>query len=140
MLTLHKTWIARDGSGKAALDKPRLLLARHRSDGICRLWPDAEVTTGLVLGEGIETCLAGAAADLTPVWACLSAGNLSRFPALPGLEALTILVDHDRAGINAAHDLISRYRVAGFGAADIRVACPLEPGLDIADLVTRGRS
>ena len=87
-----------------------------------RLWPDQEVTLGLVVGEGVETCLAAALESLTPVWATISAGNLAAFPVLPGIEGMTILVDHDRpnpktgkrAGRDAALELIRRYTEAGF--------------------------
>ena len=146
-ISLHRTWIRPDGSGKARLGKPRLLLARHRSDGVIRLWPDAEVTIGLVIGEGIETCLAAAAAGLAPVWATISAGNLARFPVLPGLEGLTILVDHDRpnpktgrrAGIDAAPSVIQRYVAAGFDPErDIKVILPPAEGEDANDLAARG--
>jgi putative DNA primase/helicase len=61
-ISLHRTWISADGTAKADLDKPRRLLWKHRSDGVIRLWPDEEVTLGLTIGEGIETCLAAARA------------------------------------------------------------------------------
>ena len=63
-----------------------------------RLWPDEAVTYGLCVGEGLETCLT-AAHGFTPVWACLDAGNLAGLPVLPGVEALTIVADHDEAGL-----------------------------------------
>jgi putative DNA primase/helicase len=142
-LSLHTTWLARGGAGKAPLEKPRLLLARHRSDGVIRLWPNDEVTNGLVLGEGVETCLAAARASLTPVWATISAGNLARFPVMPGLEGLTILADHDRpdkrgrrAGIDAAAAVVERYVAAGFDPeTDIKVVLPPTEGEDANDLV-----
>jgi putative DNA primase/helicase len=71
---------------------------------VIRLWPDDEVTTGLVIGEGVETTLAAATriehrgALLQPAWACAGSGNLKAFPALAGVEALTILVDNDLSG------------------------------------------
>lgn len=57
-LTLHRTWLQPDGSGKAPIENPRLLLKGHPSRGVVRLWPDNEVTLGLALAEGIETALA----------------------------------------------------------------------------------
>jgi hypothetical protein len=142
-INLHRTWLAADGSGKAPIEKPRRLLKGHRSRGIIRLWPDDEVTMGLVLGEGIETCLAAAFEGLTPVWATISAHNLAEFPVLPGIEGLTVLVDHDkpnpktgrRAGIEAALTLVQRYTDAGFDPVrDIKVILPPNEGQDAADL------
>jgi putative DNA primase/helicase len=141
-ISLHRTWIKPDGTGKAEIEKPRLLLAGHRSDGVIRLWPDEDVHLGLVIGEGIETCLAAERAGLTPSWATLSAGNLAAFPVLP-IDGLTILVDHDRAnpntgkraGIEAARAVVERYTAAGFDPErDIRVILPPTEGQDAADL------
>jgi putative DNA primase/helicase len=149
-INLLRTWLKPDGSGKAEhLEKPRLLLKGHPGDrGVVRLWPDDEVTLGLVVGEGIETCLAAARVGLTPVWATLTAGNLEKFPVLPGLAGLTVLVDHDkpnpktgkRRGIQAALELVSRYAEAGLDPErDIKAILPPTEGEDCADLfgVTR---
>jgi hypothetical protein len=146
-ISLHRTWLKPDGAGKADLNghKPRKLLWNHRSDGVVRLWPDEDVTLGLVIGEGIETCLAAARAGYAPAWATMSAHNLAAFPVLPGLEGLTVLVDHDkpdkrgrRAGIDAARELIARYVAAGFDPErDLRVIMSPSEGEDAADLGNR---
>jgi hypothetical protein len=148
-ISLHRTWLASDGRGKAAIEKPRRLLTGHRSShGVARLWPDTEVTTGLALGEGVETCLAAASEGLVPVWATLSERNLRLFPVLPGMEGLTILVDHDlpnpktgkRAGIAAALELVDRYTKAGFDPErDIKVIMPPIEGNDVNDMVVARR-
>jgi hypothetical protein len=71
---------------------------------VIRLWPDDEVTTGLVIGEGVETVLAAATRIrhlgtlLQPAWAAGGTGNLRALPVLAGIEVLTILVDHDEKG------------------------------------------
>ena len=74
----------------------------------------------------------------------ISAANLAVFPVMAGLEGLTILVDHDRpnphtgqrAGDEAAHELIARYVAAGFDPErDIVVIRPSDEGQDVADLV-----
>jgi putative DNA primase/helicase len=144
-LNLHRTWLKADGTGKAPIDIPRRMLKGHTShDAVIRLWPDDEVTMGLVIGEGIETCLAAARAGLTPVWSTISAGNMAGFPVLPGIEGLTILVDHDkpnphtgkRAGTEAARTLVRRYVAAGFDPErDMEIVFPGKEGLDAADLI-----
>jgi hypothetical protein len=91
-ISLHKTWITATGKADLGEHKPRKMLWNHRIDGVIRLWPDAEVTMGLVIGEGIETCLAAASAGLAPCWSVISAGNLATFPVLPGLDGITVLV------------------------------------------------
>jgi putative DNA primase/helicase len=140
---LHRTWLRHDGAGKAPIETPRRLLKHHPARGVIRLWPDPEITMGLVIGEGVETCLAAARAGLAPVWAAISAGNLKAFPLLPGLDGLTVLVDHDRpkpkTGIRAGHDaalaVVERYVAAGFDPKrDLRIILPSTEGQDAADL------
>jgi phage/plasmid primase-like uncharacterized protein len=102
---------------------------------VIRLWPDDAVEAGLVLGEGVETTLAAATRIahrgtlLQPAWAAGSAGGMARFPVLPGVQALTLLVDNDesRAGQRAADECAARWE-----AADREVTL-LEPNVSSAD-------
>jgi putative DNA primase/helicase len=129
-MTLHFTWIRPDGSGKADVAKPRLYLAGHeKRGGVVRLWPDDDLTYGLCVGEGIETCLTAAHA-FTPAWACLDAGNLGELPVLPGVEALTIVADHDKAGITAANACGQRWADAG---CEVRIWKAPVRGADLND-------
>jgi putative DNA primase/helicase len=137
-ITLHRTWLAPDGSGKAPVEKPRLLLKGHdKAGGVVRLWPDEEVTSGLAIAEGLETALT-AAAGLTPIWACIDAANLGAFPVLEGIECLTIVADHDKpnpktgkqAGLEAAQECAQRWFAAGY---EVRIwKAPME-GADLND-------
>jgi putative DNA primase/helicase len=137
-ISLHRTWLTADGSGKAPIAKPRRLLKDHRSDGVVRLWPDDEVALGLVIGEGIETCLAAARAGMTPVWAALSAGTLAAFPVIPGIEGLHIVADNDEAGLSATRELGRRYVRAGVSPQSIIVIRSSTPGMDLADELQQG--
>ena len=129
-LTLHRTWIAGDGT-KAKVDPPRLLLGRHRKQGgVIRLWHDEAVTTGLGVAEGIETALA-VATVYQPVWSAIDAGNLAAFPVLGGVQELLIMADHDEAGLRAANECAVRWHRDG---VRVRVAIPPEPGTDAADV------
>lgn len=112
-MTLHRTYIAEDGSRKAPIDPPRLLVGGlPKKGGVIRLWPDDCVTTGLAVAEGIETALTAAHA-FTPAWACIDAGNLAELPVLPGIESITIIADHDAAGIKAGQACAQRWANAG---------------------------
>jgi phage/plasmid primase-like uncharacterized protein len=106
--------------------RPILLKEKPRSlgptrGGCIRLWPDDRVEQGLVIGEGVETTLAAAlkiehrGTLLQPAWAAGSDSNVANFPVLPGIEALTILVDNDAngAGQAAAAECLHRWRDAG---------------------------
>jgi hypothetical protein len=113
-MTLHFTLLKRDGTGKAPVERPKLLLRGHRkSGGVIRLSPDDEVTMGLGLAEGVETALTVMGAEWRPVWSTIDAGNMRTFPVLGGIEALTVFADHDDAGLTAAHVCATRWRDAG---------------------------
>ena len=130
--SLHFTYLRADGKGKADIERPRLLLRGHRKAGaVIRLFPDDCVTTGLAIAEGVETALCAARA-FAPVWSCVDAGNLSTFPALPGVESLTIFADHDKAGLGAAHNCARLWIEAGRHA---RIVVPKQYGHDWADEV-----
>ena len=131
-ITLHFTRLKADGTAKAEVARPKLLLSGHRKGGGCiRLVDDAEVTLGLGVAEGIETALSVVAFGWAPVWATVDAGNLSNFPLLDGIEALTVFADHDPAGLAAARACTARWHAAG---RDARILAPTAAGFDFADL------
>lgn len=110
--TVRRTWFQADGK-KAAVHKPRLLWpGLPKMGGLVRLWPDDAVSLGLCAGEGIETALT-AARGFGLAWATLDAGNLADLPVLAGIEALTIAVDNDPAGIGAARSCAARWHARG---------------------------
>jgi hypothetical protein len=122
-------------------EKPRTL--GPMAGCVIRLWPDDEVTTGLVIGEGVETTLAAATRIehrrtlLQPAWACGGSGNLKAFPVLAGVEAFTILVDNDLSGggQDAASVCARRWIEAG---REVTRLTPKILGVDFNDIV-RGR-
>jgi hypothetical protein len=107
---------------------------------VIRLWPDDAVTTGLVIGEGIETVLAAATRIthrgtlLQPAWACGYAINLERFPVLPGTETLTLLVDNDANGAGQEAAAACARRWIDAGREVIRLT-PKTVGADFNDIV-----
>jgi hypothetical protein len=107
---------------------------------VIRLWPDEKVERGLVIGEGVETTLAAATRIqhrgtlLTPAWAAGDTGHLEKFPILPGIDALTVLVDHDEngRGQRAAAECARRWTAA---RREVIQLIPRILGEDFADLV-----
>jgi hypothetical protein len=129
-ISLHFTRLNDDATKVA--ETPKKLLSGHRKIGGCiRLWPDDAVTTGLALTEGIESALAAAHA-ITPIWAAIDAGNLGAFPVLDGIEALTLIADNDKAGIEAADRCARTWLAVG---REVRIALPQPAGSDACDLV-----
>jgi hypothetical protein len=129
-ISLHTTWLAPDGSGKAPIERPRLLAQGCRkAGGVVRLFPDEDVNTGLCIAEGIETAMV-AARGFAPAWATIDAGNLATFPVLDGIESLTVAVDHDKAGLVAFNAVAARWLAAG---REVRQWQPPEHGMDLND-------
>jgi len=107
---LHRTFLLPDGSGKAPVERVRMMLGKA---GVIRLSPDDEVELGLGICEGIETGLAILAAGWRPVWACGSLRGLENFPVLGGIECLTVFADPKEQEIAGARACADRWADAG---------------------------
>jgi hypothetical protein len=79
---IHRTFLDDD-----ARKLGRKMLGHARGAAI-KLDDDANVTFGLTIGEGLETCIAAWLAGFRPVWALGSASSIASFPILPGIEAI----------------------------------------------------
>lgn len=107
--------------------------------GAIKLTDDADVTNVLGIGEGIETALSiRKLVDLNsiPVWSVISAGGISAFPVLPGIEAVWIAADNDISGTGQR---ISRSAAERLNAAGIEtiILAPTTAGTDLNDKVAR---
>jgi DNA polymerase I-like protein with 3'-5' exonuclease and polymerase domains len=115
----------------------RRSLGRWPKPRAIKLWPAA--TTFLYLGEGIETVLAAATrlpyrdgAPMRPAWAAGSTGGIRRFPVLPDVQELRLLLDHDAEGEACAVPCRERWEAAGRKVTRLR---PPQPGHDFNDVV-----
>ncbi len=110
---VQRTWLARDGSGKAPIACPRRAMGQLLGHAV-RFGIADDV---LAVGEGLETVLSlqGVLPTL-PLAAGLSAAHVSalRFP--PRLRVLYILRDADRAGDAVVERLTARAKAAGIEA------------------------
>lgn len=110
---VHRTWLAPDGSGKAAVKTQRRAMG-HLLGNAVRLTLCDDI---LVVGEGIETMLSvREAAPGLPVWAALSSGHLGAVLLPEGLQRLYIAIDRDPAGQRAAERLTARAAEVGIGS------------------------
>jgi hypothetical protein len=105
-LGIHRTFLARDGSGKAPVDPQKMMLGPCRA-GAVRLAPAGDI---LMVGEGIETCLAGMQATGHPAWAALSTSGLLALDLPPDVRDVIILADGDEAGRAAARGAALRWK------------------------------
>jgi hypothetical protein len=96
---VHRTALAPDGAAIKRNGKTfRMLLG-----GAIKIDPDEDVTQGICIGEGLETCLSGRQMEpsLRPVWSLVSTGGIANFPILPGIEGLHIFAENDANGASA---------------------------------------
>jgi len=113
--------IHRIGLTAAAAKIKRLTLGRWAGARAIKLWSAA--THKLSIGEGIETVLAAlrTGAITPPAWAMGPKADIARFPVLPGVKAITVLVDRgDPAALDGAEACAARYVEAGRGARWLR--------------------
>lgn len=124
---IHRVAIAPDGKKIG-----RMMLGTIAGAAI-KIDPDDSVEQGLVIGEGYETCLAGRMMNFSPVWATGSAGGMAIFPALSGIDALTVLAETDDSGTNAAAVETCGRRWLAAGREVLRITPRI--GGDMNDLV-----
>ena len=129
---IHRTWLRSDGTGKAAVEPAKAMLAPV-AGGAVRLSGGHH---RLMVGEGIESCLSllcGLLAGPATIWAALSTSGLRslRLPAQPG--RLTVACDGDVAGRSAAMLLAERAHALGWAVATIDPG----DGADFNDILNR---
>jgi putative DNA primase/helicase len=92
---------------------------------------DADVTCGLVIGEGIETCMTARQLGLRPVWALGSSEPIKSLPVLAGVESLTILAEICPASAEAIEACGRRWHAAG---REVLINRPIR-GKDLNDAI-----
>ncbi|WP_417729459.1 toprim domain-containing protein [Roseovarius sp.] len=135
-VTMHRTFLKPDGSGKAEMEAPRKLMPGKLPDGACvRL---CEYVPGGPLGiaEGIETALSASALYEIPVWAALNSSVLKRWRPPAGSHEIAVFGDNDPdfGGQAAAFALAQRLRIQRY---DVTVHLPEQEGEDWNDVLLR---
>ena len=116
-LGIHRTFLDPIGAGKASVATPKMMLGPVHG-GAVRL---AEPDDVLMVGEGIETCLAVMQATGLPAWAALSTSGLRALNLPSNVRDVIVLADGDEAGEQAAVTCASRWKRAG---RRVRIARP----------------
>jgi hypothetical protein len=126
-IAVHRTYLARDGGGKAPVDPQKMMFGPCRG-GVVRLGAPTNV---LMIGEGIETCLAVMQAKGHPAWAALSTSGLRSLDLPANVRDIIVLADADDPGEAAAWDSALRWKREG---RRVRIARP-PPGMDFNDML-----
>ena len=124
---IHRTYLARDGRGKAPIEPNKMMLGPCRG-GAVRLAPAGDP---LMIGEGIETCLAAMQATGHGAWAALSTSGLRALDLPPAVQDVIVLADGDAPGEAAALAAAARWRHEG---RRVRIARPPQ-GADFNDVL-----
>jgi len=126
-IAVHRTFLARDGGGKAQVDPAKMMLGPCRG-GVVRLGQPGAV---LMAGEGIETCMAAMQATGNTAWAALSTSGLRSLDLPHDARDVIVLADGDEPGEAAAQDCARRWKREG---RRVRIARPPR-GMDFNDLL-----
>src|SRR5262249_29178727 len=116
-VALHRTFLARDGGSKAPEQPSKMMLGPCRG-GAVRL---GEARDALMVGEGIETCLAAQQATGHPTWAALSTSGLRALDLSRAVRNVIVLADGDDPGEAAAQECAWRWKRKG---RRVRIARP----------------
>jgi putative DNA primase/helicase len=135
---VHRTAIDAVGKKLSHLGSNGRLSFGPVGGGAVKLTDDAEVTKVIAIGEGIETALSiRELPDLgnMPVWSVLSAGGITAFPVLPGIESVWIAADNDASGTGqkAARSAAERLNAENI---ETIILASTQAGADLNDKVT----
>lgn len=117
IIGVHRTFLARDGRGKAPVDPQKMMLGSCRF-GAVRLGPAAPT---IMVGEGIESTLSVMQGAGGVAWAALSAGGMRTLELPPEVREVVLCADGDEVGETAAE--VAAARLVGEGRR-ARIARP----------------
>jgi putative DNA primase/helicase len=92
----------------------------------------------LVVGEGIETCMAARELGFKPTWALGSVGGISFFPLIDGVKRLMILGEVGEASAKAIKICGKRWQ--GKARRRVRIVMPNEGFSDLNDVLIAERT
>lgn len=127
IVAVHRTWLAADGSCKAAVDPQKAAIGPCRGSAV-RL---AAAGEALQLAEGVETGLALLQATEAPTWVTLGTGGLAAVILPEAVRTVIICADGDAPGEVAAITAAERFTREG---RHVRIARP-PAGLDFNDVL-----
>jgi len=84
------------------------------------------------LAEGVETALAAAMLLGIPTWASLGTSNMPRIAPPTWARHVTVVADHDEAGLRAAREAACRLREREL---EVRIVTPFRERADAADML-----
>lgn len=132
-VSMHRTFLKPDGSGKAEMASPRKLMPGELPEGSCVRLCDYVPGGCLGVAEGIETAMSASAIYGIPVWATISSAIMKKWTPPEGCTEVAVFGDNDPkfGGQAAAWHLAHRLSVKGF---EVAVKIPERVGEDWNDV------
>lgn len=124
---IHRTFMVRNGGGKAPVEPVKMMLGPCRGGAV----QFGEADDILMVGEGIETCLAVMQSTGHPTWAALSTSGLRTLDLPENVREVIVLADGDDPGEAAAKECSFRWKHEG---RRVRIARPPR-GMDFNDML-----
>jgi hypothetical protein len=132
-VAIHRIGLAPDGR-KLPTPIPKQYLGSPHGAAI-KIDPDEAVETRLAVAEGVENAFTARMFNHRPCWALGDKNGIAKLEVLPGIETVTIILDHDLNGaaLRAAKACSDRWH-----AAERTVIEDLPPpGMDFNDLILK---
>jgi putative DNA primase/helicase len=124
---IHRTFLDRNGNGKAPVDPQKMMLGPCRG-GAVQLGSSGKQ---LMIAEGVETALSAMQATGQVAWAALSTSGLRTLELPTEVSDVIVLADGDDAGEAAARDCALCWKRQG---RRVRIARPPR-GMDFNDML-----
>lgn len=126
LIGIQRTFLAKDGQGKAPIPKPKLSLGSLRGGAIRCGNPDRT----LILTEGLEDALSAMQLFGVPAWAAAGAGMLASMRLPFSIRSVIIARDNDPAGERAAQ---AAARALSLQGREVRIIQPMDGCKDFND-------
>ena len=108
-MAIQRTYLARDGRGKAPIEPNKMMLGLSRGGAIRLDEPD----DFLMVGEGIETSMSAMAATGNPAWAAMSASGMAALDLPESVKGVIVLADGDKRGEEVAQQSARKWMQQG---------------------------
>lgn len=133
-VSMHRTFLKPDGSGKAEMASPRKMMPGELPDGACIRLGEYVAGGPLGIAEGIETAMSASALYDMPVWAAINSAILKKWLPPEGCPEVAVFGDNDPkfGGQAAAWALAHRLAVKGI---EVSVHIPDRTGADWNDVL-----
>lgn len=126
LIGIQRTFLAKDGQGKAPIPKPKLSLGSIRGGAIRCSTPERK----LILTEGLEDALSAMQLFGIPAWASAGAGMLASMRLPLSIRSVIIARDNDPAGERAAQAAARAFSLQG---REVRIIQPKDGCKDFND-------